>query len=92
MTAQDDFLKAADQRIADSGASEEIETRKAYATAFKLGQDMRQGYTQRKQQTLTDMLGTARRLQESGNPDAAACGLMIEAFTIGWIGIEKITQ
>ncbi|GEM_PF-4775255 len=51
---------------------------------------MRNGYTTKKSETLKRLRQDSSAAQASNNPAKVAEGLLIEAFLIGWIGIENL--
>jgi len=77
-------------RIDFVGAAPSIKTLSAFELLYKLGDDMRNGYTTRKAETLNRLHRESMEAQASGDPTKAAEGLLIEAFIIGWIGADKI--
>jgi hypothetical protein len=89
-----EFLESAVQDTADMlekiGAAETIDTFSAFMLAGYLGNAMRNGYTQRKAETLRQLNELQQRLMTSGKPAQIAKGALIEAFIVGWIGLEKL--
>ena len=83
------FQMLADQ-LEKMGGAESIHTLFAYKIALKLGDDMRNGYTTKKAETLRRLQEEAQVAQASGDPFKVAEGFLIEAFLIGWIGIDKL--
>lgn len=79
-----------EQRLDEIGAAPSIDTLHAFGLIHQLGIDMRNGYTTKKAETLANMSDRIRAAQASNNPAKVAEGFLIEAFVIGWIGVDKL--
>ncbi|PWB18849.1 hypothetical protein DCO45_09745 [Comamonas sp. JNW] len=89
-TLTNDQLATIHQRLNEIGAAPSLETLRAFALIHRLGEDMRNGYTTKKSETLKRLRQDSSAAQASNNPAKVAEGLLIEAFLIGWIGIENL--
>lgn len=72
------------------GASESIDTALAFMVVQLLGDAMRQGYTKRKETTVRELIGLSEKYKS--NEKTIAMGALVDAFLVGWIGIDKMAK
>ncbi len=70
------------------GASESVDTALAFMVVQLLGDAMRQGYTKRKENTVRELVGLSEKYKS--NEKTIALGALVDAFLIGWIGVDKM--